>query len=239
MIATQPVTAPAATAVTSVSTRQPAKVGARRRGAQERSGAQDPRSVTLNPVTETTPKTVYYTATTLDGYIADPTDSLDWLLVQDFDVTGPMNYDGFIAGIGAITMGATTYEWIRARIAEGSDKWSYAMPATVFTHRDLPVVEGADLRFVSGDVRSIHADLVAAAAGKDVWVVGGGDLAGQFADAGLLDEIVVSIAPVTLGAGRPIFPRRYALRLTEVARNGAFACARYAVLGPRTTDWSA
>ena len=78
----------------------------------------------------------------------------------------------------------------------------------------------------------MHAELLAAADGKDVWVVGGGDLAGQFADAGLLDEIVATIAPVTLGAGRPLFPRRYALRLIDVARNGAFACARYAVLGP-------
>jgi dihydrofolate reductase len=186
-----------------------------------------------------TQKTVYYTATTLDGFIADPADSLDWLLVQDIDADGPMNYNAFIAGVGAIAMGATTYEWIRARITEGTEKWSYTMPAVVFTHRDLPTVDGADLRFVSGDVAAVHAELVAAAGGKDVWVVGGGDLAGQFADAGLLDEIVAAIAPVTLGAGRPIFPRRYALRLTDVARNGAFACARYAVLGPRTTDWSA
>jgi dihydrofolate reductase len=187
----------------------------------------------------TTPKTVFYTATTLDGYIADPADSLDWLLVQDIDQDGPMGYNSFIAGIGALVMGATTYEWIRARISEGRDKWSYSVPTTVVTHRDLPAVEGADLRFASGDVAAVHADLVAAAGGGDVWVVGGGDLAGQFADAGLLDEIVVAIAPVALGAGRPLFPRRYALRLTEVARNGAFACARYAVLGPRTTDWSA
>jgi dihydrofolate reductase len=183
-------------------------------------------------------KTVYYTATTLDGFIADPEDSLDWLLTQDIDANGPMNYDAFIAGIGAIAMGATTYEWIRARIAAGTDKWAYPMPAVVFTHRDLPAVEGADLRFTSGDVTGVHAELVAAAAGKDVWVVGGGDLAGQFADAGLLDEIVAAIAPVTLGAGRPVFPRRYALRLEEVARNRAFACARYTVLGPRTTDWA-
>ena len=189
-------------------------------------------------MTDSTPRTVYYTATTLDGYIADPADSLDWLFVQDIDAQGPMNYDEFIAGVGAIAMGATTYEWIRARITAGVEKWGYTMPAVVFTHRDLPRVEGADLRFTAGDVASVHAELVAAADGKDVWVVGGGDLAGQFADAGLLDEIVASIAPVTLGAGRPIFPRRYALRLTELARNGAFACARYAVLGPRTTDWS-
>jgi dihydrofolate reductase len=209
-----------------------------RSGAQERSGARPGRSVTLFLMTETTPKTVYYTATTLDGFIADPVDSLDWLFVHDIDANGPMNYDEFIAGVGAIAMGATTYEWIRARIVEGRDKWGYAVPAVVFTHRDLPTIEGADVRFTSNDVNAAHADLVAAASGKDVWVVGGGDLAGQFADAGLLDEIVAAIAPVTLGAGRPLFPRRYALRLTDLARNGAFACARYAVLGPRTTDWS-
>ena len=182
--------------------------------------------------------TVYYTATTLDGFIADPTDSLDWLLVQDIDERGPMNYGEFIAGVGALAMGATTYEWVRARVVAGTDKWAYAMPTVVFTHRDLPRIDGADVRFVTGDVAAVHAELVAAAGGKDVWVVGGGDLAGQFADAGLLDEIVAAIAPVTLGAGRPVFPRRYALRLLDVARNRAFACARYAVLGPRTTDWS-
>ncbi|WP_214401638.1 dihydrofolate reductase family protein [Pseudonocardia lacus] len=189
-------------------------------------------------MTGTTPKTVYYTATTLDGYIADAEDSLDWLFVQDIDQDGPMNYNAFIADVGALVMGATTYEWIRARIAEGREKWSYSVPTTVVTHRDLPAVEGADLRFASGDVAAVHADLVAAAGGRDVWVVGGGDLAGQFADAGLLDEIVAAIAPVTLGEGRAIFPRRYALRLLDVARNGDFACARYAVVGPRTTDWS-
>jgi dihydrofolate reductase len=185
-----------------------------------------------------TSRTVYYTATTLDGFIADAHDSLDWLFVQDLDPGGPMNYDAFIAEVGALAMGSTTYEWIRARVVAGVEKWAYPMPTVVFTHRDLPRIEGADVRFVAGDVTGVHAELVAAAAGKDVWVVGGGDLAGQFADAGLLDEIVTSIAPVTLGAGRPLFPRRYALRLDEVARNGAFACARFTVLGPRTTDWS-
>ena len=203
------------------------------RGAQERSGAGDPRWATLVPVT-----TVYYTATTLDGYIADPDDSLDWLFVQEIDEDGPLNYAAFIADVGALVMGATTYEWIRARVADGREKWSYTVPTVVLTHRDLPAIEGADVRFTAGDVATVHADLTAAAGGKDVWVVGGGDLAGQFADAGLLDEMVVAIAPVTLGAGRPLFPRRYALRLTELARNGAFACARYAVLGPRTDDWA-
>lgn len=186
-----------------------------------------------------TAKTVYYTATTLDGYIADPADSLDWLFVQDHDEAGPMNYKSVMADVGAMVMGATTYEWISARMARSGEKWEYTMPTVVLTHRDLPELDDADLRFASGDVAAVHAELVAAAGGKGVWVVGGGDLAGQFADAGLLDEIIVSIAPVTLGEGRPLFPRRYALRTLEVVGNGAFACVRYAVLGPRTTDWSA
>jgi dihydrofolate reductase len=60
--------------------------------------------------------------------------------------------------------------------------------------------------------------------------VGGGDLAGQFADAGLLDEVIVYIAPVTLGSGAPLLPRRVELRLEELGRNRDFACARYAVV---------
>jgi dihydrofolate reductase len=186
-----------------------------------------------------TTKTVYWAATSLDGYIADAQDSLDWLFVQDLDREGPMNYDDFIAGVGALVMGATTYEWLRERIVAGTETWPYKIPTVVMTHRDLPTVEGADVRFLASDIASVHAELVEAAGDGDVWVVGGGDLAGQFADAGLLDEIAVSVAPVTLGAGRPLFPRRYALRLEELARNGAFVTARYTVLGPRTTDWSA
>ena len=76
-------------------------------------------------------------------------------------------------------------------------------------------------------------DEIAAAAGeRDVWVVGGGDLAAQFAEAGHLDEMIVYIAPVTVGTGRPLFPRRWDFRLVELAQNRAFACARYEVLGP-------
>jgi len=72
--------------------------------------------------------------------------------------------------------------------------------------------------------------MVAAAGDGNVWIVGGGDLAGQFAAAGLLDEVLVSIAPVTLGAGAPLLPRRLELRLDEIGRNGDFVAAKYAVV---------
>ena len=67
-------------------------------------------------------------------------------------------------------------------------------------------------------------------AGVDVAIVGGGDLAGQFNDAGLLDEVIVSIAPVTIGAGAPLLPRRIELRLDELGRNGDFVAARFSVV---------
>lgn len=177
-------------------------------------------------------RTVYYAAATLDGFLADEHDSLDWLLSQDIDPEGPMGYPAFIAGIGALLMGATTYEWVVAHLRETGEAWSYDAPTWVMTHRDLePVGEG--ITFAQGPVAEVHAAMTAAAGDRDLWVVGGGDLAGQLADLGLLDELVVSLAPVVLGAGRPLLPRRLDLRLTELARNGAFACTRYDVVGPR------
>jgi dihydrofolate reductase len=88
------------------------------------------------------------------------------------------------------------------------------------------------MEFVNGDVTVGHEKMLHAAEGKNVWVVGGGDLAGQFADAGLLDEVWVSIACVTLGSGAQLLPRRLELRLEEAARNGDFIAARFAVAGP-------
>ena len=171
-------------------------------------------------------RTVYYTATSLDGFIATPDNSLDWLLSRETDADGPMGYDGFIAGVGAVAMGATTYLWVR----EHEPEWTPERPTWVFTHRDLPLLPGVDLRLTAGDPARVHADMVAAAAGRDVWIVGGGDLAGQFADRGLLDEVVVSIAPVTLGAGAPLLPRRVELAVRDVGRNGEFVAVRYAVV---------
>lgn len=155
--------------------------------------------------------TIYYSATTLDGFLADPDDSLDWLFRQNQEDGGPFDYEAFIANVGAIAMGATTYEWVRSHLAASGQPWPYKQPTWVFTHRDLPLIEGADVRLTNGAVDRVHADLTRAADGKDLWIVGGGALAADFATAGLLDEIVVSIAPVTLGAGRPLLSGRFDL----------------------------
>lgn len=160
-------------------------------------------------------RVVYFTACTLDGFIADEHNSLDWL----FEVphasdaqSDDGSWDAFIGRIGPLVMGATTYMWAYERhFAEHPEQWQEFYgdrPGWVFTHRDLPDIPGAEVHVVSGDVVPVYDELVAAADGKDVWLVGGGDLVGQFDDAGLLDEIQVHMTPVVLGAGAPLLPRR-------------------------------
>lgn len=154
-------------------------------------------------------KTIYYTATSLDGFIATEDHSLEWLLpLGDVNDT---SYSHFIAKVGALAMGASTYEWMLRNALKVSEQmgsaWPYTQPCWVFTHRDLAGVAGADIRFTQGSVKSVHAEMTQAASGKDIWIVGGGDLAGQFHDAGLLDEAIIQVASVTLGKGKPLFPR--------------------------------
>lgn len=169
--------------------------------------------------------TQYYTGSSIDGFIADPDNSLSWLVTRDIASDGPQNYEAFIADVGAICMGATTYQWLLDNDPGG---WAYDMPCWIFTHRQFPETD-RDIRFTSAPVPEVHAAMVEAAAGKNVWVVGGGDLVGQFHDHGLLDEVWVQYAPVALGDGAPLLPRRVELELLETDRNRDFVCARYRV----------
>jgi dihydrofolate reductase len=177
--------------------------------------------------------TQYLVAASMDGYIADENDDLSWLLqfdgVDEADDANP--YDSFITDVGALAMGATTYEWVQQH-DEGP--WEYGdRPTWVFSHHELRPIDGANLRFTRGDVRTEHRRMLAEADGKNVWVVGGGDLAGQFMDADLLDEIWLTITPVTLGRGAPVLPRRRTTPMTLLsatpAPNGTFVHLRYRV----------
>lgn len=184
-------------------------------------------------------KTQYYTASSLDGFIATPDDSLEWLFpLGDVETT---SYPSFIRDVGALAMGSTTYEWMLRHVVSPEAKrpqpWPYMQPAWVFTSRTLPSLPGADIRFVRGDVRPVHEAMVEAAGGKNVWIVGGGELAGRFYDQGLLDELFVQLGSVTLGAGKPLFPRAITsppLRLVAARAVGTgFAELHYEVPPPR------
>jgi dihydrofolate reductase len=179
--------------------------------------------------------TQYYTASSLDGFIATEDDSLEWLFpLADINQT---SYPAFIEKVGALAMGSTTYEWMLKHAvkldSEVPEPWPYTQPTWVFSSRVLPVIPGADIRFVDGDVRIVHEQMQAASNGKNIWIVGGGGLVGQFYDAGLLDEIIVQIGSVTLGSGKPLLPRQIispSLKLVSVQQFGeGMAELRYAV----------
>lgn len=188
-------------------------------------------------------KTQYFTATSLDGFIATDDHSLEWLFpLGDVNET---SYPSFIAQVGALAMGSSTYEWMLRHSetvsAQMGTAWPYAQPTWIFSSRALAAVPGADLNFVSGDVRPVHSAMRAAAGTRNIWIVGGGDLAGQFHDAGLLDEIIVQVGSVTLGRGKPLFPRCITsppLRLESIRQVGTgFAELRYRV--PKRSDTGA
>ncbi|MCW5965883.1 MAG: dihydrofolate reductase family protein [Bryobacterales bacterium] len=180
-------------------------------------------------------KTQYFTASSLDGFIATEEDSLDWL--SPLGDLNDSSYPQFITEVGALAMGSATYEWMlrnaEAVASEMGTAWPYTQPAWVFTSRNLPAIEGADIRFVNADVRPVHSEMRAAAGAKNIWIVGGGDLAGQFHDAALLDELIVLVGSATLGRGKQLLPRRIlspALRLTSVRQIGTgMAELRYEV----------
>jgi dihydrofolate reductase len=162
----------------------------------------------------------YYCAASLDGYIAEADDSIDWLTGYEGSYAGdeaeppPMgeggSYESFYADVGALVSGSATYEFVIENVG-ADDAWPYAgKPWWVLSSRDLPLPphEDADVRIVNARVEGLHDEMLAAAGERNLWVVGGGNVASQYADAGLLDEVLVTVVPVVLGTGKPLFDRR-------------------------------
>ena len=180
-------------------------------------------------------RVLFDTATSINGWIADEENSLAWL----FAVEGGDHPDDDLFPVGATVLveGSHTYEWVLAEqdILSHPEKWRefHGDRVTfVFSSRTLPVPDGADVRFLTGSVADALPEIRDAAADGDIWVVGGGDLAGQFLDAGALDEIALSVAPVALTGGAPLFHRRLEsdrLRLVSAAAVGQFARLVYAI----------
>jgi dihydrofolate reductase len=160
-------------------------------------------------------RTQYYCAATLDGYIAEADDTIDWLTGYRGSYKGPeaesgkarAGYEGFYEGVGALVMGSTTYAFV---LNEGGE-WPYkGKPSWVLTSRELPLpsADDVDVRFADTHVPELYEEMMSAAGERHLWIVGGGNVASQFADAGLLDDLIVTVVPVVLGEGKPLFDRR-------------------------------
>jgi dihydrofolate reductase len=161
-----------------------------------------------------------FIATSLDGFIAGPNDDLSWLPQPSGDPhESDHGYAAFMADIGAMLMGRNTYEVV---VGFGG-AWPYPVPVLVASSRPLTPVHPT-VRAVSGDIRTLVEQARAAAGGRDVYL-DGGNLIRQASDAGLIDELIVTIVPVILGAGSPLFAgsehrRKLELLGTEAFRNG-------------------
>lgn len=171
------------------------------------------------------PKLVLFIASTLDGYIAAKDHDLSWLFQVEGE--GDNGISEFYQTIGTILMGRTTYRWIMDHEKEFpyKDKNCY-----VFSASQKGKIE--NIRFVNEDVVSFTRVLKRKAE-KNIWLMGGSELIHSFIREKLVDEIIVTIAPVLLGSGIPLFKpndTKTLLRLKEMKRFGQFAALYYDVI---------
>lgn len=152
------------------------------------------------------PRVRVYIASSLDGFIAGPGNDLSWLTGPDAANPGgatdsdALTFDRFIADVGAVLMGRGTYD-----VVQGMEWWGYGKrPVLVATHRPLDNEGRPTVRAVSGTIAEVVALAKEAADGKDVYI-DGGELIRQAVDADLIDEITLTLAPIALGSGHPLF----------------------------------
>jgi dihydrofolate reductase len=140
-----------------------------------------------------------YIAQSLDGYIADEEGGVGWL--EERGQGGEFGYTEFFDRVGAVALGAATYE----QIVSWGIEWPYAgKPTWVFTHRELAVPKGADVRFTDRPPREVVPE-IERETGGNIWLVGGGSLARQWIDERVLDELILFVVPVLLGRGVRLF----------------------------------
>ena len=166
-----------------------------------------------------------FIASSLDGFIAGVDDDLSWLPPIPSEPGHDFGYGAFMAEVGALLMGRRTFDVV---LGFGGE-WPYGeRPVLVATHRALPSGP-ASARAVSGSIDELITSALAAADGRDVYIDGGA-LIRQALDAELIDEMVVSVIPMILGAGLPLFAgaqQRHALELVEHTAYEGLISLRY------------
>lgn len=166
--------------------------------------------------------TKLYIATTLDGYIADKNDNLQWLF--DVEGEGDNGYGAFYDTIDTVVMGMSTYRWL---LENEADEWGYVgKTCYVLTRQKLPATK--KVIFVNFDELLEHLKT----ATGNIWNVGGGEVIKLFLEHHLIDELQITVAPVLLGDGIPLFPTgtyNEKLELIDAKTYGQFVELHYLV----------
>jgi dihydrofolate reductase len=156
-------------------------------------------------------KVVLFIASSLDGYIATNSGSIDWLFHdQDY------GYKDFLTGIDTVMMGRRTYEQVLS-----FGEYPYKNIQSFIFSRTHEGERDENVTFFSGDVECLVKGLKSTA-GKDIWLVGGSEIIQTFMKHGLIDEFIISVHPIILGDGIPLFCAPLPLRTLTLRNSLAF-----------------
>ncbi|SDN77691.1 Dihydrofolate reductase [Psychrobacillus sp. OK028] len=170
-------------------------------------------------------KLVLFIATSLDGYIATEDDSLEWLFKVDGE--GDNGYSEFYETVDTVIMGRRTYDWL---LEQELESFPYEGKECYVFSRKLSE-DNENVQFFSGDVGALTNQLKNKE-GKNIWVMGGGDLIHSFIKERLVDELIVTVSPVLIGKGIPLFKEfdfEIELTLKSINRFNQFAELHYEV----------
>jgi dihydrofolate reductase len=176
-------------------------------------------------------KVVVNRSMSLDGFIAGPGDSMDWIF--DFMGSVETEHPEIMAATGAMLIGRRTHE-VGKRMAANPDEVTpgYDGGAEFVLTHEPPDPPDPGVTFLAGDIGEAVATALAAAGGKNLEILGT-DVAGQCLRRGLVDEIMVYVLPVLLGAGTPLFSSpgldRIDLEPLDSTRSGAVTILRFRV----------
>lgn len=175
-------------------------------------------------------KVVYGAGISLDGYIARPDGAVDFLFMPKDYSMGP-----FFKTIDIAIMGRKTYE---AALKMGGSGGSFGGMATYVLSRSMPSGERDGVTFL-GDSPDAVVKRLRAQKGKDIWLMGGGELARSFLEADLVDELHLGVVPVLIGEGLPAFPPRFHGRKFSLVENQTYSKGLVALKYRRKRRWTA
>lgn len=167
-------------------------------------------------------KLILYSALSLDGFIARENGTYDWLHDDDYaEGKEDYGYDLFLERIDTILMGYNTYE----DIIHHADIFPYDQPSNYVFTRKKSVPDDPNVTFITSEIVSFVTDLKKEKDRKDIWLVGGGQINSILSEHNLIDELILTYIPITLGKGIRLlhgnaFDRRYRLYDSEIYENG-------------------
>ncbi len=168
-------------------------------------------------------KVVLFIAMSLDGYIAAEEDSLEWLFQVEGE--GDNGYSEFYETIDTIILGRRTYDWI---IDKEGDNFPYK-DAKCYVYTNTYKGKNEFVEFVNEEPVSF-VRRIKEGEGKNIWIVGGGNLLQEFIKQDLVDEFIITVAPVLVGSGIPLFHKiamQKELQLLSIKRYNQFAELHY------------